>query len=173
LVSLLPQAEAAPLLAPVPERTELMRDWRVPLVDSQAGVGAPSAAGVKIAVPLPGLPAGHDGALVRVSVLGASQTTTLTAGGAPALTAQAGSSASTTVLLPVVEGRVALKAGRDADVRLGLLASFAGDPTAPGSVVTLAEPCARAETAGEGLRGAGLGTAGTNVTLVGAGGVPA
>ncbi|HMR50794.1 MAG TPA: hypothetical protein PKA68_16225, partial [Arachnia sp.] len=160
-----------PELTPVPSAISYDASPRVSVVESQAGIGARLSAEVGATIPLPGIAAGHDSALVRISVLDVAAATTVFAAGAPALVVDKGS-ASTTVLVPVVNGAIEVHGIAPADLRIELLASFAGDPTAPGSTIALPTPVTRADTAVDLADGA-LTSEPTKVGVVGLGGVPA
>lgn len=133
-------------LTPVSGVAHYDADYRVPVVESQLGIGAPLSDDPASLVTLTGIEAGHDGALVRVSVFNVDEPLTVFAAGAPALAVEEGA-ASTMVLVPVDDGEVSLYGTASADLRVELLASFAGDPEVPGSTIALAEPVTRADTA--------------------------
>ncbi|WP_150462745.1 hypothetical protein [Nesterenkonia ebinurensis] len=143
---------------------------RLPAADSAAGHGTQLGEGTQ-AVDFPGVPEGHDAALVRLTGFDAAEDTTVSAAGAPALSVAAGASASTTVLVPLVEGSMELGSDAEIDARVELLASFAGDESAPGATIALTEPVTRAQTA-QGLAGESLSVDITEVGVTGQGGVP-
>lgn len=157
-------------LSPVPDSISVETYDRFPVVDSQAGVGAKLTSEGEL-ITLPGIPEGHDAALVRVTAFDAAENTTVSAAGAPALSVQENTSASTTVLVPVAEGIVALGSNAEIDVRLETLASFSGHDSAPGSTIALSEPVTRADTA-DGLASDSLTSEITEVGVTGQGGVP-
>ncbi|GFZ92057.1 hypothetical protein [Nesterenkonia alkaliphila] len=158
-------------LTPVPEAVSIETAYhRLPTVDSAAGHGTRLGEDTP-AVSIPGLPEGHDAALIRLTGFDAAEHTTVSAADAPALSVAAGASASTTVLVPLVEGAVELSSDAGIDVRIELLASFAGDDAAPGATIALPEPVTRAQTA-QGLGGDSLSAEGTEIGVTGQGGVP-
>lgn len=140
---------------------------RVPVVDTLAGHGRLLAEG---GVDIAEVPMGHDGALVRVSVFDASTSVVIEASGAPALHVDEGESASTTVLVPLVDGRAPLTATARVDARVEVLATFASSDE-PGATWALPAAVTRADTS-IGLAGDSVGTAPVDVGLVGLGGVP-
>ncbi len=142
---------------------------RVPLVDSQMGVGAALRPGVPTKVLVTGA-AGATSALLRIAVLDASSATVVSVDGSPALAVEAGSSASTAVLAPVVGGAVEVSSDAKADIRIEVLSTSTAS-SAPGAVVALPEPVIRADTS-TGLAGR-LSTVPVPVGVVGEGGVPA
>ena len=73
---------------------------RVPVVESQLGVGAALSGGERRSVTLPGA-AGAQSALVRLSAFDAAGDTVVDDDGSAALAVEAGGSASTTVLAPL------------------------------------------------------------------------
>lgn len=157
-------------LTPVSGVAHYDADYRVPVVESQLGIGAPLSDDPASLVTLTGIEAGHDGALVRVSVFNVDEPLTVFAAGAPALAVEEGA-ASTMVLVPVDDGEVSLYGTASADLRVELLASFAGDPEVPGSTIALAEPVTRADTAAV-LADNSLSSQAISVGVVGLGGVP-
>ena len=136
----------------------------VPVFEPQVGRGSPLLAGVPQQISLGPTAATAHSALVRVSVFTASEQSELSLAGSPALVVEAGHSASTAVLVPVVSGAVSLLSSRDVNARLEVLALFDGDAEAVGSTVALAAPITRADSA-DGFEGSTIG-------LVGLGGVP-
>jgi hypothetical protein len=144
---------------------------RVPLVDSQFGVGASLVANTATAIPL-GLTAsaGVTSALVRVSLFAPATAVQLQAAGAPALAVDANESASTTLLVPLAEGSVVLSATGDVDLRVEVLATYTSS-TAPGEFTTLPTPITRTDTP-NGLGGDELTTEPTWFGVTGSGGVP-
>lgn len=166
-----PPGHADPL-TPVANDAGLSSSYRVPSVESQAGVGARLGVQPGSMVALPGIPQSCDGALVRIAVLNAGQDTDVFVTGAPALSVGADRSASTTVLVPVTGGSIPVYASAPADVRIDVLATFRSDPAAPGAVMTLPTVATRADTDGQALAGQGIGSEPITVGLVGQGGVP-
>uniref|UniRef100_UPI003B75C91C RCC1 domain-containing protein n=1 Tax=Nesterenkonia muleiensis TaxID=2282648 RepID=UPI003B75C91C len=176
-VGLAVPAGAAPLpatdvqLDPVTEAAGYERVERTPLRESQAGRGETLTAGEQTTIPVPGLPEDHDAALVRIGVFQPSESVLISAAGTPALAVPEGQTASTVVLLPVVDGQVGIESSGDVGVRVEVLSTFIGDPEIPGSTIVLPEPVTRADT-NTGL--AGDETSGEDLTIgvVGLGGVP-
>lgn len=122
----------------------------------------------------PGAASAHS-ALVRLSVFEAETELQVALASAPALSVAAGQSASTTVLVPVVDGAVAASTDASANLRIDVLALFSADKSAPGSTVALPVPVLRADTAASlaaDAAGAGITAAETRVGLTGLGGVP-
>jgi len=142
-----------------------------PIVDSQNDVGASLTTDDSGRIHVPDAPDGHDGALVRVTLFDVDEATTVFAAGGPALTVPAGS-ASTTVLVPIIDGGLPIYGDREADLRVDLLATFAADPNAPGSTIALEDAVTRADTTQE-LAGPLLDTTGLRIGVVGRGDVPA
>jgi len=124
-------------------------------------------------VPVAGITPDHDGVLVRVSVENAPADLVISGAGGPVMSVTGGRSASTTVLLPLVNGRVNLSASTPVVAEVTALAGFIGNPEVPGSVVTLDQVVTRADTDGAEHAGANISVAPTAVGLVGLGGVPA
>lgn len=144
---------------------------RVPVIDSQYGVGAPLLGDVPTGIGL-GLPddAEATSALIRVSLFAPQADVQLDVVGAPALAVEAGQSASTTLLVPITTGSVTLSASEDVDLRVEVLASF-GAAAAPGHLTALSEPVTRADTTND--VGAGeLSSVPTAFGVTGVGGVP-
>ena len=155
-------ATTGPELTPVPADAGFARRDALPVVDSQAGQGAALKAGVPMPVALPPATAHAAAALVRMTALAAPADTEINAAGTPALNVSRGTSASTTVLVPVAEGAFTVAATADVDVRIEELATFTGDEGIPGAVRALVNPENR-PVDGEG----------DTVGVVGRGGVPA
>lgn len=144
-----------------------------PLVESEIGVGGPLSTTAGSLVDIGTASGGHPAVLVRVAALSATEDVTVFgAGGTSVLFAPRGTSASTSVLLPVVDGAVQLWSSAPAQTRIEVLAGFTGDTTKPGSIFALDEPVTRADTA-VGLAGASLSPAPIEVGVTGRGGVPA
>lgn len=143
---------------------------RIPVVDSEIGIGKALAAGAATPIAL-GLGAGVASALVRLSLFAPAADVTLDASGSPALHVKANTSSSTTVLLPVVDGAVVLTASAATDLRVEVLTSFASS-TAPGAMTALAAPVTRADTA-NGIAADAVTTTPVLIGLTGQGGVPA
>ncbi|WP_248150704.1 cell wall-binding repeat-containing protein [Microbacterium aoyamense] len=121
-------------------------------------------------VPLAG--AADGSALVNVRVPAGRSPLELSAGGAPVLSVDRGVAASTSVLVPVVDGRVALTGSASALVTIETLVSFAHGSAMPGATAALPKPVLRADTTA-GLSGDALGQTPLHVGLTGLGGVPA
>ncbi|WP_307030367.1 S-layer homology domain-containing protein [Arthrobacter globiformis] len=132
----------------------------------------PFAAGTASTVHLGPLATGHNAGLVRLSVKDAKDAVTVSVTGAPALTVPSGTSASTTVLAPLINGAVAVSASNDTQVTIQLIATFDGAGTVPGSTIALPAPVTRADTDRQ-LAGSQLSAAPFDVGLTGTGGVPA
>ncbi|WP_306925291.1 S-layer homology domain-containing protein [Arthrobacter globiformis] len=132
----------------------------------------PLAAGATSTVHLGPLATGHSAGLVRLSVKDARDAVTVSVTGAPALTVPSGTSASTTVLAPLVNGAITVSASNDTQVTIQLIATFDGVGTVPGSTIALPAPVTRADTDRQ-LAGPQLSTAPFDVGVTGAGGVPA
>ncbi|WP_395398572.1 S-layer homology domain-containing protein [Arthrobacter sp. UC242_113] len=132
----------------------------------------PLAAGTASTVHLGPLATGHSAGLVRLSVKDANDAVTVSVAGAPAVTVPKGTSASTTVLAPLVNGAIAVSASNDTQVTIQLIATFDGAGTVPGSTIALPAPVTRADTDRQ-LAGSQLSTAPFDVGVTGAGGVPA
>lgn len=140
---------------------------RIPVVDSQLGVGA-----VATLEPTRIDVVRGDGdaasALVRVTALEPAADTEVLVEGAVALHVDATTSASTTVLVPLAgDGTFALSATGDVHTRIEPIAYF-GDAAAPGAVSAVSTPVTRTED-----EGTALSTAGAPIGLVGLGDVPA
>jgi len=115
-----------------------------PQVESEIGRGAPLSTTAGALVDISAAVGEHTAALVRVAVLSAADDVTVFgAGGQSVLFAAAGASASTSVLLPVVDGHVQLWASAAAQTRIEVLAAFTGDETKPGSIFALDAPVTR------------------------------
>jgi hypothetical protein len=167
-----PAASAAPITA-VPASTGFSAaSPRVPLVDSQLNVGTSLAANVSTAVSL-GLQTSAPSAasaLIRVSLFAPATDTRLDAVGTPALSVSAGQSASTTLLVPVVDGSVVLTSTGDVNLRVEVIATFDAT-TAPGELSALSTPVTRTDTV-NGLGADQLTTETTAIGVTGIGGVP-
>jgi alpha-tubulin suppressor-like RCC1 family protein len=164
--------DGAVILAPVSEAAGFDARARVPVVESQLGIGSILSTDTAGRVHLGGVPDDHDGALLRVTVFDAPQDLSVFAAGAPAMIVPAGGSASTTVLVPLTESAVALYGSVNAEIRVEVLATFEGDSSAPGSTIALPEPVTRADTTA-GLGGDLLDSTAASVGVTGRGGVPA
>ena len=143
--------------------------------EPQMGRGTQLAPGQPQAIPLGSDAASAHSALVRLSVFAAGSDLQVDLSSFPALSVAAGQSASTTVLVPVVDGKVTAATDAVANVRVDVLALFSGDKTAPGSTVALPTPVLRADTDSSlaaNATGQGLTATDTLVGLTGLGGVP-
>lgn len=170
----LPRASAqdTPVIVPSSESVDFQAEYRVPVVDTQAGVG--SSLGV-----VPGssldvgaqVPAEHASALVRLSLFEVQSDTTVFVDGFPALFVPAGESGSAVTFAAVREGKVAVYADRVEDARVEVLASFAADDLAPGAWQVLGSPEVRANTV-EGLGADAVSAEPTDIGVLGLGGVP-
>ena len=159
------------ILTEVPGSAGFSSDRRVPVVETEAGVGSRLSTNPAATVMVPGV-ASATAALIRVSVLDAASAVDVYATGAPVLTVGASRSASTVVLVPVNGSEIPLYASATVDVRLEVLASFDSDPSAPGAVVALPQLVSRADTSSEELAGDMVGVDPVTVGLVGQGGIP-
>lgn len=144
----------------------------VPAVESALGKGTALSSEAGARVDLGAGAASGQSALVRVTVPAADAGTEVRTGSAPILSAPAGVTASTTVLLPVSNGTVSLWAERPGDVRVEVLAWFGGAALSPGATVALPEPVKRADTR-DSLAGTQLSNTALWVGLTGTAGVPA
>lgn len=147
----------------------------LPALDPSVGRGDKLAGGVATPVALGTAAEGAHSALVRVSAFEASEDTVVSVSGAPGLSLSAGTSASTTVLVPVRDAAIELQSSTDVSARVELLATFSSDRSAPGATVALDAPVTRADT-GEGLGApsdAATFSGETEVGVLGLGGVPA
>lgn len=144
----------------------------LPLIESEIGRGAPLSTVAGARIDVAAAVGGHRSALVRVAGLSAvTDTTVYSSGGSAVLFVPAGTSASTSVLLPVREGTVELWASAPMETRIEVLAAFTGEENRPGSIVALETPVMRAETTSQ-LAGSGLSTLPFEVGVIGQGGVP-
>lgn len=144
----------------------------LPLIESEIGRGAPLSTVAGARIDVAAAVGGHRSALVRVAGLSAvTDTTVYSSGGSAVLFVPAGTSASTSVLLPVREGTVELWASAPMETRIEVLAAFTGEENRPGSIVALETPLMRAETTSQ-LAGSGLSTLPFEVGVIGQGGVP-
>ncbi|WP_138944992.1 hypothetical protein [Plantibacter sp. M259] len=116
--------------------------------------------------------------LVRIAVLTAESELSVRSGGGsqepgyPVLAVARGQSASTSVLLPVVSGRINLWSTHPADTRIEVLAVFGDNRLpSPGETIALPEPVTRADTS-RGIAATEISAEPVTVGLVGVGGVP-
>ena len=158
---------AIPQLVSVPSQTPLTTSTRVPSFES--GLSDPQQL-LDGSVALPGVDAGS--VLVRVSVFAPDHETVVTAAGAEVLHVSAGSDASTTVLLPIQDGRVPVKVDNQAPTRLEVLAAFGSDPLVPGTTTAVSQAVTRLDTT-QGLGLQSVTPAAQDVSVVGLGGIPA
>lgn len=128
-------------LAAVADHVTYDASKRVPAVESMAGIQGIGVGGAQ-QVTLPGT-AGADSALVRISVFEPTQDVTVFAAGVPTLFAAAGQDASTTTLVAVKDGKAAMSASVAVDTRVEVLATFSGNPNAPGSTNPVEQPSVR------------------------------
>lgn len=114
----------------------------------------------------------QDGAaLVRLSAFATDTPVEISAAGTPVLQVAAGHEGSTTVLVPVQNGKIPVFANTDAQVRVEVLASFGSDTQTPGATLALAEAVTRADSVNDlGLQS--LTTDPQTISVVGVGGVP-
>ncbi|KAB8289771.1 Ig-like domain-containing protein [Bifidobacterium avesanii] len=147
---------------------------RVPVVESEIGMGALSTDDASADLTLPGLDAATS-ALLRISVIGAKQDTTVNVEGSPALFVAKGHDASQTVFAPVRAGKVKVSSNAAADARVEVVAAFQtpadAQTTAPGSFNAVDKPVTRADTAAK-LGGDELTRNPLSIGVVGEGGVP-
>lgn len=142
----------------------------LPLVDSLVGRGTELTTDPAGTVRFADAAARHSGVLARLTLLEPTADTTVSTGGTAVLHGRAGTTTSTTVLLPLSAGTAPLHADRAAPVRVEPLAFFDGTEAAPGATLALDEPVVRADTAA-GLGGTALTSAPLWVGLTGAGDV--
>lgn len=110
-------------------------------------------------------------ALLRISVFRPAEEVSVSAAGAPALEARAGADSSTTVLVPVHNGRVPVSASSAVTARVELLAHFENNPLVPGATIALPMAVNRVDSTAR--TGIGPLTAEPqSVSVVGIGGVP-
>lgn len=145
---------------------------RLPAAESALQWGAALGADPANRIAVLGLAAGNTGALVRVSLAAAEEDRQIFTGTAEQpsvlLTVPAGQAASTTTLLSVVDGTVALWSSVSSDARIEVIAGLDGkagmvdqgtgqllSASTPGSTVTLDAPLTRADSA-NGLGGYGI-----------------
>lgn len=161
-IAVTPAAQAyEPSLRTVNGSAEYDAAKRVPAIESMADVqGLP--VGESDTVILPGTE-NADSALIRISVFAPTQDITVTATGIPALFAEAGHDASTTVLVPVSKGTTTLASSATVDARVEVLATFVGDKAIPGTTNVVAQPESRPATT--------LDT-GQSIGVIGLGGLP-
>lgn len=175
LTSLAPVASAAPKeetpapafeISDVASQIEFGEFNRLPVVEPGVVGELSSERGTMLAT------GAEDGsALVRLSVFAADQEVVVSTAGAPVLQASARSEASTTVLMPVNDGRIPVSATNGADVRVEVLASFGKDVKTPGATVALQEAVKRADSV-NGFGMVSLSPQKQAVSVVGIGGVP-
>jgi hypothetical protein len=147
----------------------------VPVYEPQLGRGEVLKGGQQVTIGLGPAAAVAHSALVRVSAFNAGTDGDIAAAGAPALNFRQGQAVSTTVLVPVTNGQLALVSTADVNARLDVLAVFGSDPAAAGSTVALENAVVRADTGAAlaaGSPGEGVGQDATTIGLIGLGGVP-
>lgn len=142
----------------------------LPLIESQLGLGTRLSGGVATEVDIPNFSQGS--ALVRVSALSPENELLLSATGVPALSTPAGVSASTTVLVPVVQGKFTLLATQDTDIRVEVISTFTDGELGAGGTKALDVPINRADSKEAYGIGAQAGAENVGVSVVGKGGVP-
>lgn len=142
----------------------------LPLIDSEIGFGAGLSAATAREIPVPGF-AGNGAALVRISVLSPTTDAVLAVAGTQAIAVSAGVSASTTVLAPIVQGKITITADAAVEVRIEIIGTYAGTDAGPGGMVALAQPVKRADSV-EDVAVVGSDTGVSKVGVVGKGGVP-
>ncbi|MBX0301789.1 hypothetical protein K2F54_17635 [Cryobacterium sp. 1639] len=141
-------------------------------MDSEFGIGTSLVANVATPISL-GLETSAPtaaSALIRVSLFAPASDLRLDAVGTPALSVRASQSASTTLLVPVVDGAVVLTSTSEVDLRVEVIATFTST-TAPGEFSALAAPVTRTDTV-NGLGADQLTTENTVIGVTGVGGVP-
>lgn len=118
---------------------------RVPVVESMLGRGTiPTDETGAVAVS--GLQ-GYDSVLARVSVFDAERDATIYAAGVPSLDVVKGHDASQSVLVPIKDGKLPLRASSAVKARVEVLSAFKGDPSTPGATNVLSVPVVRADSA--------------------------
>lgn len=125
----------------VPDGAAVPSDFTrlAPALDSPVGKGRRLQAGVPVELDAgPAAPSAHS-ALVRITVFQAADDTTVNVAAAPALSVTAGTSASSTVLVPLTDGRFTVSASATVDARAEVLATFGGPSDVPGSTTALPE----------------------------------
>ncbi|GEM_PF-1995821 len=145
----------------------------LPVVDSTAGRGDQLHTDPATLVSLGAAAEGNAAVLVRVTLLEPAVDTVVSTGADTAVLAvRAGTTGSSTVVLPLHSGAISLWGSANSPLRVEPLAYLNGGPAQPGATIALDTPVVRADTTA-GFAGTALGTAPLWVGLTGEGDVSA